>query len=823
MRRRGTAGARAVLRCGIWMLGLAVAGCSSKKDEPPQEPPVCRVEGLDSTDPSQVTIGGQPYSMTWQDEFGGALNGGQPKSKLNPAYWGKENLGVNYELQAYSNRECTDTPTRWNYCVEDGKLTLLARQEPLDCVVWQQCSATSPCGTHGTCVGGYCLNDQNQNGVWDHDECAPANGVSNPPLNGAKYTSGRISSDEKVEFRYGYIEFRARMPFAELPAGTVPPNGMWPAIWLLGANSAIKNGGIDDSSGWPMTGEIDIMEYSQIKENPVLFPGNEAMGFNTLWREFPEAGELAASPGGWQPNACSAWPNNGDAKCDGTVAGPRATWGGKTIDYHQWHTWGFLWDESGFKIYIDQLPQQGGAPVAVFSTGDDATEFRQPMYLILNNAVGGELGCLGWSGRTCSTSAQCANGAACVSGKCQETPGSCINIDWATHGDKAKLEVDYVRWYHRDSGYAQAPRAACQSSGGPGTSDNIIRNCGFNEDFTYHRSDLFFDGGQGLTDIRNEGGEHGYVQWVRVDNGGWQGYSVQVRQEGFTLKAGESYRWKVDLKASAEIPVLMKIVQAQEPWGVAATFTCNVGTSWTSCAPPDFVLNGAPGKYKFEIDLGNGGLANYTGKEFFIDNMFLGTVSRSCQPECTGKLCGDDGCGGTCGACFPGTVCAAWGQCAAPRSDGGADGGTPDAGSPDAGAPDAGAPDAGPGDGGAVRLEAEAATLEGCWTEPGGDSGEKVVAFEGGDSICWSNVNLSGRTSATVHVGAPHAGGQAQVTFNGAVIGTVTLGTATCGWSTPNLADISTALSTSGTGTLCLKGETHPNGWIFSVDYLDLK
>ena len=40
----------------------------------------------------------------------------------------------------------------------------------------------------------------------------------------------------------------------------------------------------------------------------------------------------------------------------------------------------------------------------------------------------------------------------------------------------------------------------------------------------------------------------------------------------------------------------------------------------------------------------------------------------------------------------------------------------------------------------ALRLEAESATLTGCFAEAGGDSGGKVVAFEGGDTICWSNV-----------------------------------------------------------------------------------
>ncbi|MET0404420.1 MAG: glycosyl hydrolase, partial [Cystobacter sp.] len=653
-------------------LSLLAAGCKPVEPvDPPGVPTTC-VGPLSTSqasleEPSALTLDGEPYSLTWQDEFGGPLNGGQARTFLNAQNWKKENLGVNFEQQAYTNRECVDHPNDWNYCVENGRLSLRARKEPLNCVVWKECGTNADCDNQGTCADTkYCVYDRNKNGKWDHEECAAFDGLANPPTNGTSYTSGRIKSDEKVEFRYGYVEFRARMPFADLPAGTTPPSGLWPAIWMLGANSGLAQGGRDDTVGWPMTGEIDIMEYSQIRENPALYPDNGAMGLNTLWREMPKPGEGAYPRGGWQPNACSDWPNGGDAKCDGDVGGARATWDGLTIDYHQWHTWGFLWDERGFRIYIDELPQDGGHPVAMFSTGDGATEFRQPMFLILNAAVGGELGCLGWTWRACETSDQCANGVACEAGRCKEEPGTCVNVDWEQHGDKAQLEVDYVRWFHREAGYTRAQPAPCQDGNGDGTPDNLIRTCGFEEDYTAHRSDLFFDGGAGLTDIVNAGGEHGFAQWVRIDNGGWQPYSVQVRQEGLPLVAGTTYQWKVDLKTSKPLAVPIKIVLPSEPWTTLAAFTCDVGTEWTTCTPPAFTVP-ATDTYKFEIDLGKVGDAETTGVEAFIDNMYVGTSTNACQPDCTGRLCGSDGCGGTCGACTGTNVCADWGQCAAPR------------------------------------------------------------------------------------------------------------------------------------------------------------
>ena len=59
-----------------------------------------------------------------------------------------------------------------------------------------------------------------------------------------KYYSGRITTKDKIEFQYGTVEVKAK-----LPTGT----GVWPAIWMLGHD-------IDDIF-WPLCGEIDIMEY----------------------------------------------------------------------------------------------------------------------------------------------------------------------------------------------------------------------------------------------------------------------------------------------------------------------------------------------------------------------------------------------------------------------------------------------------------------------------------------------------------------------------------------------------------------------------------
>ena len=69
----------------------------------------------------------------------------------------------------------------------------------------------------------------------------------------ADYTSGSIMTDGLAEWTYGYIEVSAK-----LPQGV----GLWPAIWMLGANKK--------EVGWPRCGEIDIMEYVGFNKDSVF-------------------------------------------------------------------------------------------------------------------------------------------------------------------------------------------------------------------------------------------------------------------------------------------------------------------------------------------------------------------------------------------------------------------------------------------------------------------------------------------------------------------------------------------------------------------------
>lgn len=61
---------------------------------------------------------------------------------------------------------------------------------------------------------------------------------------GDTWTSARLLSKDRVQFTYGRLVFRAK-----LPAGS----GTWPALWMLGSDIS--------TAGWPACGEVDVMEH----------------------------------------------------------------------------------------------------------------------------------------------------------------------------------------------------------------------------------------------------------------------------------------------------------------------------------------------------------------------------------------------------------------------------------------------------------------------------------------------------------------------------------------------------------------------------------
>jgi len=150
---------------------------------------------------------------------------------------------------------------------------------------------------------------------------------------GGTYTSTRITTKDKVEFTYGRIEARAK-----LPVGT----GVWPAIWMLGAN-------IDDV-GWPTCGEIDILEY--VGKNP-----DEV--FNSVHTQ--------ASSGNTINTKTTSIPDIEEG----------------------FHTFAANWTSNSIEFYVDDELLYTYFP-PTFT--EEHWPFNKDAYLILNTAVGGNFG-----------------------------------------------------------------------------------------------------------------------------------------------------------------------------------------------------------------------------------------------------------------------------------------------------------------------------------------------------------------------------------------------------------------------------------------------
>lgn len=89
---------------------------------------------------------------------------------------------------------------------------------------------------------------------------------------GSNYTSARLLTKDKFDFKYGKVEARVK-----LPVGV----GTWPAVWMLGSDIT--------TVGWPGCGEIDIMEHRGSELNKIFgtlhYPGrsgNNADGNTTM-------------------------------------------------------------------------------------------------------------------------------------------------------------------------------------------------------------------------------------------------------------------------------------------------------------------------------------------------------------------------------------------------------------------------------------------------------------------------------------------------------------------------------------------------------------
>lgn len=152
----------------------------------------------------------------------------------------------------------------------------------------------------------------------------------------ADYTSASILTNGKKSFLYGRIEMRAKMPLGK---------GTWPAFWLLGTNI--------NKVGWPMCGEIDILEYVGF-DSLQVFANINTNGYNHSIKTGKGSALVVEKP------------------------------------WDTYHIYAIDWTHEKIDFYCDSVKY------FTFENdfkGDDSTwPYDKPHFLILNLAIGGNWG-----------------------------------------------------------------------------------------------------------------------------------------------------------------------------------------------------------------------------------------------------------------------------------------------------------------------------------------------------------------------------------------------------------------------------------------------
>lgn len=148
---------------------------------------------------------------------------------------------------------------------------------------------------------------------------------------GRNYTSSRMITKGKFDFKYGRVDIRAALPYGQ---------GIWPALWMLGSNF--------ENVGWPSCGEIDIMEML----------GHEP---NTL-------------------HGTTHWSNENDAHT--FLTGTTILDAGTFND--EFHVFSIIWNENQIQWLLDDEVYH-----TIAINASSFSEFREEFFFIFNVAVGG--------------------------------------------------------------------------------------------------------------------------------------------------------------------------------------------------------------------------------------------------------------------------------------------------------------------------------------------------------------------------------------------------------------------------------------------------
>lgn len=149
-----------------------------------------------------------------------------------------------------------------------------------------------------------------------------------------QYTSARLVTKDKGDWKYGRMDVRAKLPIGQ---------GIWPAIWMLPTDTVY--------GAWPKSGEIDIME--NVGSEPQRVFGTIHYGHD-YWRYNSQGLDLES----------------------GTF-------------HDDFHVFTVLWNENCIQFQMDGI--NIGEPNTRTTTLPTTFPFDQYFHMLLNVAVGGNL------------------------------------------------------------------------------------------------------------------------------------------------------------------------------------------------------------------------------------------------------------------------------------------------------------------------------------------------------------------------------------------------------------------------------------------------
>ena len=151
----------------------------------------------------------------------------------------------------------------------------------------------------------------------------------------AGYFSGKLTTEDQFAQRFGRFEARIKLPAAR---------GMWPAFWLMPQ---------DPAESWPIEGEIDIMEWGGNKPNTVI----GAAHFGKHWPENVHYSETLLMPTAW---------------------------------HEEFHVFALNWELGKISWEVDGRAHGSVTPRTISPWRWVFND--KPFYIILNMAVGGNIG-----------------------------------------------------------------------------------------------------------------------------------------------------------------------------------------------------------------------------------------------------------------------------------------------------------------------------------------------------------------------------------------------------------------------------------------------